>query len=75
MRHERLLAAVAGNVKFLKDGRLGRLGNRLARKVGRLGILGALEFPNAALVIVVLVGEQFAAVHATDGNNHLVACL
>ncbi len=73
MRHERLFAAVARNVQLFKHGGLGRLGNRPAGKVRWLGILGPLELSNTPLVVVVLVGEQLAAVHATDGNNHLLA--
>ncbi len=72
MRHERLFATVASNVQFLKDFCLGRLWDRLAREIRRLGILGSFQCPNALLVEVILVRKQLAAIHAPNGNDHLL---
>lgn len=70
MSQERLLATIARELQFFEQLAFGRLGNLLAVKTGGLCCTRALDFTQPALVILPLVGQEFAAIHTTNGNDH-----
>ncbi len=70
MCQQGLLAAVAGEAEFLHHFILFRGGHRGTVEVGALSVGISLELLEATLVVEPLVCQEFAAVHATNRNDH-----
>lgn len=70
MGEQRLLTAVACELQFLVDLAFGCLGNLFAVKTRGLCGTRALDLAQSALIVLPLVGQEFAAIHTTNGDDH-----
>ena len=72
MRQQHFFTTVSGEAELLHDFRLLRLGHDGAIKVCAFSVAIALELLEPFLVMEPLVCQEFAAIHASDRNNHLL---
>ncbi len=71
MGQEHLLATVAGEADLIHDFLLLGLGDSRTVVVCPLPVCIPLLLLESALVVIPLVGQELAAVHATHRDNHL----
>lgn len=72
MRQKHLLTAIACQSDLFHDVGLFRFRNRAAVKVCALSVALSLKLLEAPLIVEPFVGEQLAAIHAPDGNDHCI---